>query len=99
MNLHTNKNTIIALVIGAVLIIAAVYLLFLQPPATVVVVETTPGSPEEMTFISLAAQLTPLEFNTGILADPRFMALVDIHTPVVSEPSGRRDPFAPLGAK
>ncbi len=99
MNISTNKNTLIALVIGAVLIIGAIYLLFLQPPATVVVVESTPASPEEMTFVSLAAQLEPFDFDTSILSDPRFTALVDIHTPVVSEPNGRRDPFAPLSTK
>jgi hypothetical protein len=97
MNLNFSKNTIIALVVGAVLIVAAVYLLFFQSPSTVVVVEGAPTSPEEQNFLILANQLEPLSFETGVLSDPRFMALVDIHTPIVSEPAGRRDPFAPLG--
>lgn len=99
MNLNISKNTVIALVVGVVLIVAAVYLLFFQSPSTPVVIESAPASPEEMTFVNLAAQLEPLGFDTGVLADPRFISLVDLHTPVVGEPGGRRDPFAPFGTK
>jgi hypothetical protein len=92
-----NRNTLIALVIGFVLLGAAGYLLFLKPQSTVALSSTSPISPEEITFVNLTAQLDPLGFNTSILADPRFMSLVDIHTAILPEVSGRRDPFLPLG--
>ncbi len=92
-----NKNTIIALAIGVVLVGAAAYLLFLKPPSTVALTATEPTSPAEVTFVSLASQLEPLGFDTSILSDSRFVMLADIHTAVLDEPSGRRDPFAPIG--
>lgn len=91
-----NKNLIIAIVIGVVLLTGAGYLLFFSSPLPAVT-ETQPTSPEELTFVNLTSQLEPLGFDTSILADPRFMALVDIHTAVVPESAGRRDPFAPIG--
>ncbi len=90
------QNTIIAIVVGIVLIGVGAYLIFLRPVSTVAVSSTAPTSPAESTFVNLAAQLEPLGFDTGILSDPRFTALVDIHTAIIPEASGRRDPFAPL---
>lgn len=93
-----NKNTIIVVVGGIVLVaLAAGYFLFVKPSSTVAVTETAPASPAEVTFVNLAAQLEPLGFDTSILKDPRFEGLVDIHTGILPEPTGRRDPFAPLG--
>ncbi|MDB5195436.1 MAG: hypothetical protein JWO84_620 [Parcubacteria group bacterium] len=93
-----NKNTIIAIVIGFVLLTAAGYFLFVKPaPSTGALSASEPASPEETMFVNLAAQLEPLGFDTSILSDPRFLALVDLHTAVIAEPTGRRDPFAPFG--
>jgi hypothetical protein len=91
-----NKNLVIAAVIAIVIIVAAGYLLFLKPTAPVVT-EATPTSPEEIAFVNLASQLDPLVFDTSIFSDPRFTSLIDIHTAVIPEATGRRDPFAPLG--
>ena len=90
-----NRNTIIAIVIGVVVLLAAAYLLFLKPDSSATVTSTEPTSPVENTFVNLASQLEPLGFDTTILSDPRFTALVDIHTAILPETSGRRDPFAP----
>jgi hypothetical protein len=90
-----NKQTIIAAVIGVVLLAGAGYLLFLQPPSADTLTASEPTSPAETTFVNLASQLEPLGFDTSILTDPRFMALVDIHTAILPEAVGRRDPFAP----
>ncbi len=62
-----------------------------------VVQPSIPTSEAEATFLSLTSQLTPLSFNTGILTDPRFMALVDLHTAIIPEQTGKKDPFAALG--
>ncbi len=90
-----NKNTIIAIVIGVVVLAAAAYMLFFNGD-TNVVTEGIPVTPAETTFVNLAAQLEPLGFDTSILSDPRFTALQDIHTAIVPEASGRKDPFAPI---
>ncbi|MGE5541062.1 MAG: hypothetical protein ACM3TU_02135 [Bacillota bacterium] len=92
-----NRNTIIAIVIGLVLVGAAAYLLFLKPSSTVALDTSEAVSPDEITFVNLTAQLDPLGFDASVLADPRFMALVDIHTAILPEATGRRDPFSPLG--
>ena len=47
-------------------------------------------------FQVLVSQLKPISFDTSIFSDPKFMALVDLSTPISPEPSGRQDPFAPL---
>jgi hypothetical protein len=94
--MNIDKNFIIAGAIGTALIVTAGYLLFFKAPAPAVT-STEPTSPEEIAFVNLASQLEPLGFDTSIFSDPRFAALVDIHTPVIPEAAGRRDPFAPLG--
>lgn len=38
----------------------------------------------------------PVSFNTGILSDARFNALVDLTTEISPESLGRLDPFAPV---
>lgn len=91
-----NRNTVIALVIGIVLLGAAAYLLFFKSPTDGLVVTASPTSPAESTFVNLASKLEPLGFDTSVLSDPRFTALRDIHTTIVPETAGRRDPFAPI---
>lgn len=54
--------------------------------------------PLESRFLALTNQLDPISFNTDIFANPRFAALVDITTAIVSEASGRTDPFAPVSS-
>mgnify|MGYP001578910705 CR=1 FL=1 len=45
-------------------------------------------------FQMLVSELQPISFSTTIFSDPRFMALVDLATPIESETAGRIDPFA-----
>ena len=47
-------------------------------------------------FQTLVSELQPISFSTAIFSDPRFMALVDLATPIESETAGRIDPFAPV---
>jgi hypothetical protein len=96
MNLNLDRNLIISIVIGAVLLVAGVYFLIVVPSTTPVLSSSEPASPDQVTFENLAQQLTPVALDTSVLSDPRFTSLVDIHTAIVPESSGRRDPFAPL---
>jgi len=47
-------------------------------------------------FETLTGQLDPISFDLTIFSDPRFNALVDLATPVMPEPVGHADPFAPI---
>lgn len=96
-----NRNTLIAIAVGVVVLLAAGYMLFFKSD-TSAVDAGIPSSPAQAAFVSLTEQLKPvggdgkLGFNTSVLSDPRFLALVDIHTAILPEASGRKDPFAPL---
>jgi len=92
-----NKNTIIAIGIGVLVLAAAGYIIFGRSTPTAGVSATAPASPAELTFVNLASQLEPLGFDTSILSDSRFLSLTDIHTAIIPETPGRRDPFGPLG--
>lgn len=50
----------------------------------------------QVQFQVLASLLQPISFNTSIFSDPRFIALVDLTTPITPETAGRLDPFAPV---
>jgi hypothetical protein len=92
-----SRTTGIAIALGLILLAAAAYLL--MRPADAPSVTTTggaPGSEAEAVFLSLTSQLDPVTFDTTILKDARFAALVDIRTAILPEPSGRSDPFGPL---
>ncbi len=57
------------------------------------------ASDTEQQFVSLSSELSLITFDTTIFSDPRFQALSDIHTSVLTEPQGRHDPFAALGSQ
>jgi hypothetical protein len=95
MNLAKNKNLFIG--IGVIVIAAIAYFIFFNNDATAdITTNSSPSSAAELYFVNLAGELGTISFNTKILSDPRFSALVDIQTVVVPEVSGRPDPFAPI---
>lgn len=74
------------------------YFFFMAEDSSEAILEAdAPASEAEVSFIALVSQLGPIEFDTRLLSDPRFLSLVDIRTEVVPEPQGRTDPFGPLG--
>lgn len=94
-----SKNTTILIASGIVVLGLVAYFLWMRPAseAPISVGETGAATNEaQATFLTLAAQLDPVGFDTTILQDPRFTKLVDIKTVIVPEPSGRPDPFAPI---
>jgi len=91
-----SKTTGIAIALGVLLLIAAAYLMFRPSNLAGVAATGAPSSEAELTFITLTAKIDPVELDTSILTDPRFVGLQDIRTAVIPEPSGRTDPFAPL---
>lgn len=92
--LHSRSFLII---IGVLVLAGGLYWYFSsgtgeQPTLSVSTSETT----AEQTFQTLVNQLGPISFDTSILSDPRFNALVNITAPITPEPTGRQDPFAPI---
>jgi hypothetical protein len=91
--MKNSKNILI--IVSALVVAGGAYWYFFtgtgnQAPLTT----TTATSQAQTTFQTLVSELQPISFDTTILSDPRFRALVDITTPVSPEPSGRTDPFA-----
>jgi hypothetical protein len=92
-----SRTTVVLIILGLLVVGAAVYLFFNQGELqSGVSADALPASGAEQRFLSLAAQLEPVAFDTEILSDSRFIELVDLRTAIVPEPTGRTDPFAPL---
>ncbi len=93
-----SRSTIIMIIIAIVLLAAAGYLTFgKSDPTSAVSIVGAEVTRAELTFLSLTARFEPIAFDASIIRDARFSALKDIRTSIVSELSGRTDPFAPLG--
>lgn len=95
--MHLSKTTGIAIVLGLLVLGAAAYLLLRPKAEAGLAAAGAPASTAEITFLALTSKIDPVGFDTSVLTDPRFMALVDIRTAILPEASGRQDPFAPLG--
>lgn len=94
-----SKNTTILIASGIVVLGLVAYFLWMRPASQEpITAGDAAGAANEAqaTFLTLAAQLDPVGFDTKILEDPRFTALVDIKTVIMPEMSGRPDPFAPI---
>ena len=96
-----NQKTIIALIIVIVGVAIPGYFLLTSSSkvdtSNEVVSTSDISNDAEAQFVTLSAQLVPLSFDTTILTDSRFTSLIDLHTIVLPEAIGRRDPFAPIG--
>ena len=92
----TKSNIILGIVAGLTLVAAVYYYFFYNKNTGPAIVSTAPASAAELDFVNLVSQIDSISFNTAIFQDPKFIKLLDIHTIVVPESSGRRDPFAPL---
>lgn len=95
--MSTSRTNVILLILGVLIILAAGYMLTREDPAPGVTAGEGPASQAELVFLNLTAQIEPVAFDTSILSDERFMALMDIRTAILPEPPGKLDPFGPLG--
>lgn len=62
-------------------------------------ITTTPvvgASTGDQTLIATLLQLRSVKLDGTVFTDPAFTALQDFSTPIVPEPVGRPNPFAPL---
>ncbi len=94
---HISRTVGIAIAAGLILIAAVSYYFIRKPELPTVTTGGGPASESEANFIMLASQLDSITFDTRVLSDRKFLSLVDIHTAILPEAQGRRDPFAPIG--
>jgi hypothetical protein len=96
-----SRTNILLIILGAVVVLAAIYYLIPKNDANDGVVIATSANgiagDAEAVFINLGSQIESIGFDVSFFNDPRFMALVDIGVAVVPEREGRKDPFGPLG--
>ena len=88
------KSNTIILIVVALVVAAGVFWYYStktgnEPPLTVLSAENQ----AQTRFQTLVSEL-PISFNTSIFSESRFMALVDLATPITPETAGRLDPFA-----
>ncbi|HEX8591523.1 MAG TPA: hypothetical protein VF696_02135 [Candidatus Paceibacterota bacterium] len=97
--MHFSRKNLLTLICAAVVLIGGFYYFFFftDTDEDTVLSVGAPASEAEVSFIALVSKLGPIEFDTRILDDARFMNLTDIRTTIVDEPKGRTDPFGPLG--
>ena len=97
--MHLSRKNLLTIACAAIVLAGGFYYFFFVASSSddTVLSADAPASAAEVSFISLVSQLGSIEFDTRILEDARFKALVDIRTEVVPEPQGRTDPFGPLG--
>ena len=91
------KSSTTLIIIATLIVAAGAYWYFFtgtgnEPPLTTSATENA----AHIRFQTLVSELQPISFNTSIFSDPRFMALIDLTTPITPETLGRLDPFAPV---
>ncbi len=95
--MYRMKSNIIILVVATLVIAAWAFWYYStrtgnEPSLSV----SAEGNQAQTRFQTLVRELQAVSFDTSIFSDPRFMALIDLTTPIVSEVAGRVDPFAPV---
>ena len=91
------KSNIIILVATALLIAAGVFWYYSTRTGNESPLTALPVDNQAQTrFQTLASELRLISFNTSIFSEARFMALVDLATPISPEAAGRLDPFATI---
>ena len=93
------KNIIIVLVI---VILGFVAYSFLKPADSTETLLSTTEKQDSTQILgdeisSAINQINSLKLDRGVLDDPVVKNLVDHSKPIVSEPVGRKNPFAPIG--
>jgi hypothetical protein len=58
---------------------------------------TNPDAAAEQQFLTLLLKIQNITINQSIFSDPVFLSLQDDSLPVVDQPQGRTNPFAPIG--
>ncbi|RJQ34136.1 hypothetical protein C4568_03295 [Candidatus Parcubacteria bacterium] len=96
------KHKLVAGIVILVITAAAWYMLSGSAPADDAVLMTENVQdipPEAQELLDSLRRLQEVDLDSPIFANPSFQVLKDFTTPVIPEPIGRTNPFAPLGVQ
>lgn len=83
--------------IAIVAVMYGAYLFFFAEPKTPVVTASSTQTTPDADLVALLFELKNIRLDNAIFEDPLFQSLKDFSQSLVSEPTGRNNPFAPLG--
>lgn len=92
------KNILFALVLAVILWLG--YRLFFAGDESAAPLSATvlsQASRDTQEFLRTIQELREIKIDGEIFKDPRFQSFVDHRQPIVEEPVGRSNPFAPIG--
>ncbi|HEY4519540.1 MAG TPA: hypothetical protein VJH33_00675 [Candidatus Paceibacterota bacterium] len=98
---HINKNFFIIGGIGVIVAGLVWYGMSSKEDPTLLTTTNVSGasSAAERELIDTLLALRAVSLDGAIFFDPAFLALRDFGTQIIPEPTGRRNPFAPLELK
>lgn len=89
------SNTIL-LIVATLIVAAGAYWYFSAGTGNDLPITAAVTDNQAQTQFQVLVSELPISFDTTIFSESRFMALVDLTTPVTPETAGRLDPFAPI---
>lgn len=92
------KNKLILGVLAVALAGTAWYVMSDRSTAPILATQQVRQTGSEQELVDTLLQLRSIELSGSVLGDPAFATLRDFGTPLISEPIGRNNPFAPLSA-
>lgn len=92
------QNIIIIVIVIAVAFGIYSYFFANKSEAPLTAETVAAGNQADQDLISLLLQLKSITLDDSIFSNPTFLSLHDFSQSLVPEPSGRQNPFAPLGA-
>jgi hypothetical protein len=90
-----NTSTLI-IIVTAFVVAGGAYYYIQQNTVDASLTPSVADSNAQIEFQTLISQLQPVELDTKVLQDSRFLSLQDLTERVVMEQKGRPDPFAPI---
>ncbi len=90
-----DSNTIF-LIVATLIIAAGAYWYFSANTLNEAPLSASVAANQAQTQFQILVSELPISFDTAIFSESRFMALVDLTTPVTPEAIGRLDPFASI---
>jgi len=101
--MKTKKLRDILFIVVIVGLIVGAYFVFVKkkdaPPEVVTVERQEVISPEAENVVRILSELNDLTVDRGLFESNAFKTLLDHHLTITPEKKGRKDPFAPFGAK
>ncbi|MBY0473094.1 hypothetical protein K2Q00_02295 [Patescibacteria group bacterium] len=96
-SLTQNKTLLGVIILAAFLILGFLFYSWSSPSLGTANTNSDSGQMGQALLITLAG-LNTIRLNGEIFTDPVFISLTDFGVVIPSQPTGRRNPFLPIGA-